>query len=539
MCARESPTSTTTTTTTLSAAAIPRTHPTYAELEAAWRKLGYAAEGTGGFADGTYLIAHPREYLDHTNASPSQPTKKLKERRSLARYENWPETILRLLSGALFRQAPVRRAGSGDESEPPHPIEQWWANVDGRGTDIDTWLSWAWKPAAVFGHAFCILDRPELPAQTAADAPGLYLRGYSPLDVPDWLVDDMGDLVAVRLLEALPRLSFDVTIATTQVRDLTPEGWVVRSLTLTGQTQTAPTTTGRHDFQGALPVVVLYSRRRPLTPIAGQSVLGDPQLYIDDYNLTSEIRELLRKQTFSLTNVPLGVGPEARTVEEAQAMIGTVTGTSNVLFTPLPAQMLSADSANVTIYQAERQELRRTMFRMAGLPWDTDSASPESADSRRIKREDLNQTLGAYADELQHADRKIAELWFRATYGVRWEAEWEAAQVTIDWPETFDSEVLDDVIARATQAMALRLGKTATDELKTRIIDKLLPALPPNTRQEILAEIEAMPDPEEERQAQRAALQASLTGARRMPAASAEDDDDEPSADEESSPDAA
>lgn len=524
------PTATTTTTTTSQpAAAIGRTHPTYVELEAAWRKLGYAAEGTGGFADGTYIIAHPREYLDHTATTPSQATKKLKERRSLARYENWPETILRLLSGALFRHAPVRRCGT--ENGPPHPLTLWWDNVDGRGTHINTWLQWAWKPAAVFGHSFLVMDRPELPAPTAADAPPLYLRCYTPLDVPDWLTDDIGELMAVRLLEALPRLSFDVLITQTQVRDLTPEGWAVRTLTLGGQTQTTALVTGTHDFQGALPVVLLYSRRRPLTPVAGQSILGDPQLYINDYNLTSEIRELLRKQTFSLINVPLGTGPDARSVEDAQAMIGTVTGTSNVLFTPLAAQMLSADSANVTIYQAERQELRRTMFRMAGLPWEGDSKDAESAESRRIKREDLNQTLAAYADELQQADRKLAELWFRATYGPRWEREWDAAQVTIDWPETFDSEVIDDVIARASQAIALRLGKTATDELKARIIDKLLPALPADTRETILQEIQAMPDPEQERAEERAALQASLTsGGRRVPRPADED--------EESSPDA-
>jgi hypothetical protein len=48
--------------------------------------------------------------------------------------------------------------------------------------------------------------------------------------------------------------------------------------------------------------------------VIGQSVLNDPALYVDLYNLTSEQRELLRNQTFSILNVVLGTGPDAISV---------------------------------------------------------------------------------------------------------------------------------------------------------------------------------------------------------------------------------
>ena len=474
-----------------------RPHPVYSALLPTWQKLAHAAEGTSGFADGTYLVAHPREWLDHAADSPTKPTKKLLERRKLARYEGWPDTILTLLAGALFRTPPTRRVGDEEVTE-AHPLAAWWDDVDGLGTPMDAYMAQSWLAAAVFGHVFLVMDRPTTPAQTAAEAGRLYLRRYTPLDVPDWLVDEAGELTAVRLFEAVPRDTFDGQNST-QIREVTAEGWRVLERTGDGRVATKPLSEGQHDYAGALPVVVLYAKRRPLTPIVGQSVLGDPNIYQDDYNLSSEIRELLRKQTFSMLNVPLGTGPDAVQVAEAQAMLGETMGTANVAFTPEPASFISADPANVEVYQAERQEVRRTMFRLAGLPWEGDSRAAESGDSRRIKREDLNQTLARYADEVQTAERTLAQLWFRAEYGDRWTQELEAAEVEVSYPNTFDSEVLDDTITRTQLALTLRLGKTATDALKRQLVGKLLPDVPPSQMSAIEAEIAAMRDPEEER----------------------------------------
>lgn len=383
------------------------------------------------------------------------------------------------------------------ERASPHVLEQWWQNVDGLGTTIDAWMAQAWLRAAVFGHAVILLDRPMATAQTAADAPAPYLRLYTPLDLIDWLVDDAGKLLSVRLLESVPRATYDATEGS-QVREITPEGWRVIERDQVGRLGDV-TAEGAHDYQGELPIVVLYGKRRPLSTLIGQSILGDPAVYVDDYNLSSEIRELLRKQTFGILNIPLGTGPDAVQPDQAKAMLGESSGTINVAFTPAAAQYLSPDSANVTIYQAEREEVRRTMFRLAGLPWEGDSRDAEAADSRRIKREDLNQTLARYADEVQTAERAIAQLFFRAHFGSRWQVEWKADTPVVSYPDTFDSEVLDDLITRAQLAMGLRLGKTAGDLIKASVVEKLLPNLDETTKNAIQAEIAAMPDPEEER----------------------------------------
>jgi len=501
-----------------------RPHPVYTTLQPVWEKLAHAVEGTGGFLDGGYLIAHPREWLDHTAETPTKPTKKLKERRQLARYEHWPRTIISLLSGGLFRQPPVRRVGD-PAAATPHPLAVWWEDVDGHGTDIDTFLRTAWDAAATFGHVFLLFDRPAQTAPTAADARAPYLRLYSPLDVPDWLTDDAGMLTAVRLLEGVPRETFDGQDGT-QIRDVTVDGWSVVMRQADGRLDPATQTRGTHDYAGALPVVILYGNRPMLSPVVGQSVLGDPKVIQDHYNLVSEHRELLRKQTFAMLNVPLGTGPDAVQVDQAQAMLGQVSGTANVAFTPLAASFLSPDKANVDAYAEERERLERTMFRLAGLPWEADSRAAEAADSRRIKREDLNQTLATYADYVQAADLSIAELWYRAAYGAQWQTRWEADDVTIAYPDTFDSEVIDDTLARVQLAIALRLGKTAEATLRKKVVSKLLSDEPPTVLQAADAEIDAMPDPEEVRAEQRSAM---VDAFRRQspPASEAEPDEDD------------
>lgn len=101
-------------------------HPLYLLFKPVWTQLAHVREGTGGFLDGTYLVAHPREWLDHSskqtdtttgavtvtvNPTPKQPSPKLKARRLIARYENVASSILEAKKSTLFREQPTRRVG--------------------------------------------------------------------------------------------------------------------------------------------------------------------------------------------------------------------------------------------------------------------------------------------------------------------------------------------------------------------------------------------------------------------------------------------
>lgn len=463
------------------------THPLYQTWAPVWRKLAHVYEGSGGFLDGTYLVAHPREYSDFTAANPVTPTKKLLLRRTLARYENVAATILNQVRSALFRGEVVRTIGGAADTTENHPLYQWWQNVDAVGTCIDDYMSQTWTSCGLFGHIAHFMDRPSADGvATKADEPDVYLRTYTPLDVADWLDDDKGNLTAVRLLEVEPRTTLENTFVTDRLRQrlVTEDRW--KLLDYTGHVVSE----GEHGF-GRIPVVYQYAKRRALSPFIGQSVLNDPQLYIDLYNLTSELRELLRTQTFSLLNVPLGVGPDASDIERVKANMGGTVGSENVLFTPEIAQFIQADTANVTAYQAERNELLRTIYRLSSLPWEADSRVAEAAASLKLKREDMNQILAQYADEAELTEYLIAQLWFRAEYGPdRWEQEWERAEVVIRYPDTFDVTPFAEILEQAQAAVALDMPPSFMKELKRRLVDKFLPDAPQATLDDITTELE-------------------------------------------------
>jgi hypothetical protein len=123
-----------------SAASPVQTHPVYRLWETTWRKLAHTYEGSGGYLDGTYLVAHPREWEDYNQAVPVKPTKKLLARRALARYENVAAAILDAKKAALFREQPTRLIGGKTLKDADHPLRHWWSNVDGAGCAIDDWM---------------------------------------------------------------------------------------------------------------------------------------------------------------------------------------------------------------------------------------------------------------------------------------------------------------------------------------------------------------------------------------------------------------
>lgn len=509
-------------------------HPAYSTWAPLWQQLFDVYEGAGGFTDVTrpYLYAHPREWLDHSlkqtatetepekwvsNPNPRVPSPKLLTRRRIARYEPIASTLIDQLKAALFRKAATRSFEDPAKIKDDHPLRRFWADADGSGRGINAVMQDAWTAAAVFGHMLLYADRqgstPETP--TRADQPPVVLRAYTPLDLIDWLTDDLGQLMAVRLMEAAPRESFDMpaAAAVALVRDVTATTWTTTEVKSTRTGVFKPTGTtgknGNHGF-GVLPVRALYARRRPLTPTIGRSVLGDPALYIDLYNLISEVRELLRNQTFAILNIPLG---KDGSVEVEAARIGQTAGTANVLFSGEAAQYVSPEGTNVQVYHEHIDRLVRTIYRLAVVAWETDSKDAESGDSRKLKKEDLHQMLAGYADECEQAEIGIAQLVYRAHYGERWNTQWDTDKPSISYPDDFDVAGLLDELEAVTQGMALELGETATREMKKRAVPKLLPNLPQPTLSKIEKEIDAAPvQTEQDKQRELMEMQGGLLG---------------------------
>jgi hypothetical protein len=482
------------------------THPTYNALKPVWDQLKDVREGSGGFITGEYLVGHPREYITTrtpvTNTDGSvvvntvvtkTPTRKLVARRTLASYENFADTIIEALKTALFREQPTRRVGEPAKDAPPTDLEEWWENVDGAGTHIDDFMQQVWDLAGTFGHVYLYMDLPaNTNVETAADQAQPFLRVYTPLDALDWMTDDLGQLTAIKFQELAPRESLDEPAkpgTDTRVRMIDATSWRLYD------NRGALASDGEHKF-GRIPVIPLYAKRRPLTQQVGASVLGDPKLYVDLYNIVSEIRELLRNQTFGILNVPLGTGDGAMTVSDAQSMMANSSGTENVLFSGAAADFIQPSAENVVVYHAEFERKLRVIYRLVCLAWEADSKDAEAEGSLKLKREDMNQRLSGYADELERADYLLAEMFYRSLYGEQGAERVEKDEVQIKYPDNFDMTPFEQVLEQAEAAMSLGMPPLFLKELRKRLARKFegMADLPPSIMDEIDQQIDAAAD---------------------------------------------
>jgi hypothetical protein len=371
--------------------------------------------------------------------------------------------------------------------------------VDGKGTHIDDAIPAWWDLAATFGHVVLSFELPsnEPPADdtssTAADQGWPYVRVYTPLDVLNWLTDDNGQIISIKVVEAVQATSYSELKPVTQyrVRTIDEKGWSLYDFK-SGKAIRQ----GAHQL-GRLPCVFLYGKRRAILSDVGQSVLGDPRLYIDVFNLTSELRELLRNQTFSFINLPLGTGPDAMGVEQAQALLGNQTGTMNVLFSGAAASVLSGDAANVTAYQEELQQTKRTIYRETGVQWESDTKDAEAEGSLTIKREEMNTRLAAYADECQQAEYGLVDCWYRWKYGAdSGPTKLDEDEVTIHYPERFSATPFDEVLQQVQAAQSVGMPALFLKELRKSLVTKFegMANLTPAMIDQIMDAIDAAPD---------------------------------------------
>lgn len=501
------------------ASVISRTHTLYTDWLSTWQRLGYLYEGDGPYLNGEALEPHPRERTyalkgDGTTDF-SQPTgfqRKYLARQALARFEDFPATIINLFADYQYQKHPERHVGRKEGLSDRAELEEWWEDVDGFGTSITAWLKRYQVLTNTFGHTFVVMDRETpntrrsnitprggktLPV-TLADLGRPILRLYTPPQAPDWLAPQ-GQLSAIKFQESVERANLLQTVLPTEKNYFLwdQNQWVCYN------SRGSQLRASQHGM-GVLPVRVWYARRRARLAIIGRSLLGTGQLYHDHYNMTSELRELLRSNVFSMLNIQLG---ENETVEQARLNMGQHAGTDAILFTKGSAQWIAPPDGPASIYMENISAAERKMFRLATMPWESDSTAPESGDSRRIKASDLNSSLAAMADEAEMLDLWIARMFYRARYGKQGEARFKEAEIRISHPDEFHVEQLAAAAEDAKLVLELGVGPTATKLIKANLIPLAVRDLPPNVKQDIDQELEAAAKEEDQQKKEMAKVE--------------------------------
>ncbi len=431
-----------------------------------------AFEGMGGFADGEYLWPYRNETPDD-----------YEKRKRMARYHNYVETIIDLYVRQVYTQEPDRQTDSEE-------LREWWADVDGNGTSISDFLRQAISTALATGHTGILVDMTEdepVGPSKADQKARPFLAQYPATAITDWRTK-RAEVTGIKLVEAIPDGGIADEVEADGKRYLLwdAEGWA--RFDADGEV-----IEGGMPGLGLVPFEVLRPKASILRSFIGRSLFSHGRIIQAIYNRMSEEDEVLRNQAFSMLTVTVG---ENGDVEAAKKQLGSDMGTTRVLVAQGEINYISPDMAIPAQVRDNIKHLIREVYRVAHMRYERDSLQAETAEAIALQFKELNEMLQGIASELQRVELSLARKYFAWTSPTpeAAEAAYDAAQVSVSYPEEFFVAELQIDLDAWAKAIALRLGDTMTKRIKKKAVRRIEPELTPEDAAKIDKEIDAMKD---------------------------------------------
>lgn len=379
--------------------------------------------GQGGFLDGAYLVQHPRE-----------SDAKFARRVKLAIRPNFVKKIVDSYLGYLFRVPPNRSSGSD-------VYVAFQTDADGLGHALDKVMQRAKKLAMIAGTTFVLVDRDR-----AGGLPYLSLR--LPSSIAWKKRDARGKLLEIAFRETIDG------ITTTRVFDAM--GWQITDGT--GMAIAA----GQHGL-GEIPVVALHSSDPLLNEISVAPWIGDiTRINYDLYNAISEMREIIRNQTFPVLLIPQRFASNKSDAKSIQV------GTDNALaYDPAdgPPSYIAPPDNPITVIQGYIKDLIGMIYQSVNLEYVSGFASGSGLAISYFFQQTQSSLAGMVA-QLENAEVNIARLVVGYT-GQRWDG-------SISYSRDFDLQDLAADLENAITALSIGVSNTFDRELKKRTARNVL-----------------------------------------------------------------
>lgn len=397
-----------------------------------------AYSGQGGFATGDYLVAHPRE-----------SETKLERRKELAVYPNFTRKIVDVFMGFLWKQAPSR--------ETDDLYAQFAANADGAGGKLDTVLSSYQRLAMILGTVYVIVDKPPTQGRTKADQAMPYLA----LRLKSQLVAETKNAAGVWQSVTFSEQAGNETV----YRTFTVSGWKLTK-DINGEDIIANDgQAGQGVYSlGRVPVVRLHIAK-PLNPTdsSSQSWVYDlAQLNWDLFNLRSELRELLRSQTFAILALPVVDGSER---EKLQDM--TISTENALTYNPAGGgkpDFIAPPADPVELYMKQIAATIEDIYRIANLEFV--GGVQQSGVALSFHFQEANSSLRGMAEMCESAETDIAALVYL----------WQAGTFSgnIAYSNDFNLSDVSAAIATALDTVTLGMGGEFDKAIKKRLVKQIL-----------------------------------------------------------------
>lgn len=409
-----------------------------------YKLLDDCYRASGGFEDGAYLIAHPRE-----------PADKYNRRRGLSYYCNYVKPVVDAHVNPIFKTSP-RREFTGSKF-----YGDFLSNVDGKGTSMNRFMKRAAIRAKLHGVQFIVVDMDKLDTsepvslKTAKDNrlyPYLYL--VRPDHVTDWAIDKFGKLIYIKYFIRSTKIVDGEKVLYTETWTWTNDTYQVDA--------DGDSTKGTNEI-GIIPVIPIYGALNDSEGLIPQSdIYAIARTNYAIYNACSELRERNRNQAFSLLTYP--VSEEDDFASAKSIAVGTTDLLAYKAGTQKP-EFISPDAAPSKMLSDEITWMVQEIYRMASLQLVTGVQTQESGIAKEWDNANLFQTIAEFAQNLESVEQIVANI-----FGLYVSENLDATNVTVTYNSQFGIVDSIDSLNVATQGLALNICPSYNIELKKKVI---------------------------------------------------------------------
>jgi len=470
---------------------IENPHNTYKKYRSEWDFLAESYEGGKDYIGDAIVDSHSisagGEQLklissSHLFRHKKERTDDYKNRVKMSYYYNFCAPIVDIYTNHLFKNPIIEDWGNIKKI-----IEYRKENVDRMDSSIYEFRKEISDLAQIYGQMYVITDVPSQSGRTIMTAQDEidndmfpYFTAFHPQDVINWALDSFGKPYWVLVQETHDSNENPFTYDESTKPNIRYRLWT-RTEWILVDGEGGEIARGTHGL-GMVPITCFTNKKsKKMRNFLGISALADiAYISRDIYNSCSELKQILRDQTFAILTL------QGSTGEYSEVSVGT---SKALLYPPertAPAYISPAPSnAEMQFKHIDRQV--SAIFRLAKLEgasaeFKGQSATQESGVAKAYDFNETNQALSDKADNLQDGEMKMWRT-FGAWKGIDFDG-------SVIYPKEFSIQSLNADLDEAEKSIKLNIGNMFNVEIKKAIIKKKFPRIPETMINKMVKELE-------------------------------------------------
>lgn len=420
----------------------------------------------GGFRNGKYLVEHTRE-------------SEFEKRQGYTYYINLFKPVVDSLVDPLFKRDPGRDCDND-------MYQKFLENCDRNGNSFTQFMKRLAIKAKVHGIAFLVMDNLREQPISKAEAekgrimPYVYMKLAK--HVVFWEINKFGELISIAFEEDAENTTNDGKVKK-QYRKWTKDGWQVYAKLEKGELKDPTDDNGTLKFS-KLPVLPLFAADPEENELIPNPPLYDiAALNAGIYNLSSELRAVMRSQGFNMLTLPVMGGNPPKDME---------VGLDNILPFPHDSKhrpdVLTFDPSVMDPYFKERETLIKQIFQQAKLAGVSGQVEQKTGVAKAWDFQATDTVLSNYARDLEKVERLTAELF----------GKWINAKVKIkiSYPEDFGVVDVDEDINKHERLTDQGMPPEVIKASKKQLVRNYFADMEPDEVQALVNAVENMADDE-------------------------------------------